>query len=254
MIFEKIKHFIISLIIYFKGQFNSPKEIHHTEIPIIINNFNRLNYLEKLLKGLEKRGYKNIHILDNQSTYPPLLEFYKKTKHKVHFLDKNYGFRALWKSGMYHKFKNNYFAYTDPDLEIIDECPDDFLEFFRKALQKNKLWVKVGFSLKIDDIPNHNPLKENVLLWEKTFYTKRVKTHFFRAPVDTTFGLYPPYSFKHVRSHQAKIFRSDIPYQMRHLPWYVDPKNLSDEEIFYSETTKKESWLKKISNLDNNQS
>lgn len=42
------------------------------QIPIIINNFNRLHYLTQLIDSLEKRGVKNIHILDNNSTYVTL--------------------------------------------------------------------------------------------------------------------------------------------------------------------------------------
>ena len=48
------------------------------QIPIVINNFNRLGYLKRLIASLESRGYKNIHIIDNNSTYPPLLEYYEK--------------------------------------------------------------------------------------------------------------------------------------------------------------------------------
>ncbi len=98
MILEKIKYLIISFIMYIRELISPPKDISYLDIPIIINNFNRLEYLKILLDGLENRNYTNIYILDNQSTYPPLLEFYKKTKHKVIFLEKNYGFRALWKS------------------------------------------------------------------------------------------------------------------------------------------------------------
>lgn len=41
------------------------------EIPVIINNFNRLTTLKQLTKALVDRGYTNIYILDNASTYPP---------------------------------------------------------------------------------------------------------------------------------------------------------------------------------------
>lgn len=225
----------------------APKEVHYTEIPIIINNFNRLDYLKTLLKGLEKRGYTNIFILDNQSTYEPLLEFYKTTKHEVVFLKENYGFRALWRSGLYKKFMGNFFVYTDPDLEIIDECPDNFLDFFRTKLLQNKFALKVGFSLKIDDIPDWYPLKQKVLDWEGPHYAKPTKDgELLKAPIDTTFALYRPFTFKHIRSEHAQIFRAPFPYQMKHLPWYVDPKNLSDEDRYYIEITDPRSWMKKM--------
>lgn len=232
---------------YIKESATPPKHIHYSEIPIIINNFNRLEYLQKLLDGLEQRGYQNIHILDNQSTYTPLLDFYKTTKYKVHFLDKNYGFRALWKSKLYHKFKGNFFVYTDSDLEILEDCPNDFLEYFREELIKNRFFSKIGFSLKIDDLPDHYSLKDEVIKWETQFY-KNKKGNLYKAAVDTTFALYRPFSFKHLRSKHANCYRTALPYQMRHLPWYVDHNNLSEEELFYLKTTQVDSWVKKLEN------
>ena len=67
------------------------------DIPIIINNYNRLTMLKKLIDSLTSRGYTNIVILDNQSTYPPLLEWYAECQFEVIRLPKNYGFKALWK-------------------------------------------------------------------------------------------------------------------------------------------------------------
>jgi hypothetical protein len=230
---EIIKHYIISTIIYLKNYFSTIVEIDTYSIPIIINNFNKLDSLKKLLHGLQSRGYYNIIVLDNKSTFPPLLDFYSKSDIEVIFLNENYGFRALWQSGIYERFKKNYFVYTDPDLEIINECPKNFLSHFKTQLTKNKLCSKVGFSLKIDDLPDASPFKEEVLIWETKYYSKpTVDKLFFRAPIDTTFALYKPYSFKHIRSPHAKIFRSAFPYQIRHLPWYITKDNRRRPVLF----------------------
>ncbi len=47
------------------------KKLPYKDIPIVINNYNRLEYVEKLIKSLQSRGYNNIHILDNDSTSMP---------------------------------------------------------------------------------------------------------------------------------------------------------------------------------------
>ena len=47
-------------------------------VPIFIINYNRLSYIEKFVSQLEMYGFTNINIIDNCSTYPPLLEYYKK--------------------------------------------------------------------------------------------------------------------------------------------------------------------------------
>ena len=52
-------------------------------IPIIVNNYNRLSMPLQLLAFLEKCGFKNIIILDNNSSYPPLLAYYQNSKYKV---------------------------------------------------------------------------------------------------------------------------------------------------------------------------
>ncbi len=248
MIIEKIKHFIISLIMYLREFISPPANIPYHEIPIIINNFNRLEYLKILLDGLEKRNYTNIYILDNQSTYPPLLDFYKATKHHVIFLEKNYGFRALWKSKLYKKFTGNYFVYTDSDLEIIDDCPENFLEIFRNKLTNDKMCSKVGFSLKIDDLPDHYNQKQTVIAWEKKFYSKpSLDKKYYKAPIDTTLALYRPYSFKHIRSEHSKIYRAAAPFQVKHLPWYIDDNNLSEENQYYISTSNQQStWFQHL--------
>ena len=42
------------------------------QIPIIINNYNHYTYLRDLIGCLERRGYRNLYIIDNHSTYCPL--------------------------------------------------------------------------------------------------------------------------------------------------------------------------------------
>ena len=45
--------------------------------PIFINNFNRVVLLRRQLRFFRGRGYDNLHVLDNNSTYPPLLRYYR---------------------------------------------------------------------------------------------------------------------------------------------------------------------------------
>ena len=44
--------------------------------PIFIQNFNQVSYLRRLIGWLDARGYQNICVIDNNSSYPPLLRFY----------------------------------------------------------------------------------------------------------------------------------------------------------------------------------
>ena len=208
-----------------------PKDFKN--IPIFINNYNRLSTLKKLINDLEIRGYYNIKILDNVSTYPPLLEFYEKTPHKVYRLKKNYGAKALWKSGLWYRIINRYFVYTDSDLSLIEDCPDDFMEVFYKKLVVYPKAHKIGFSLKIDDLPDHYRLKNNVIEWERRYFLEELEPNLFVAPIDTTFALYRPFSRRGKRDGSDLMLRTGAPYQLRHLPWYEDSNNPSEEEKFY---------------------
>lgn len=225
---KKFKNSIANFLRLFVSK---PKDFSNT--PIFINNFNRLTTLKQLILSLEIRGYHNITILDNNSTYPPLLEFYKTTDCKVHRFKKNYGSKSFWKSGLWLKYTTEYFVYTDPDVVPVEDCPEDFIAYFYELLQKHSKVHKVGFSLKIDDLPDTFANKNKVIEWEKKFYEKSIDDSNFLAPIDTTFALYRPFSKSGKRDGSTPIIRTGFPYQARHLPWYVDNENLDDEEEYY---------------------
>jgi hypothetical protein len=218
----------------------------YKQIPIIINNFNRLDSMKKLIFSLEKRGYTNIYIIDNHSTYPPLLEYYETCRHIVFRLEQNIGMTALWTSGIYKRFRNDFFVYTDSDVVPVDECPDDFLLFFLETLKKYRLAQKVGFSLKIDDLPDCYALKEDVIFWEHRFFERKRDEYLYWAPIDTTFALYRPRGKRKHANYNIEMYRTAFPYMARHLPWYIDSENPDEEEKYYmSQTLVKTSWSRK---------
>lgn len=204
----------------------------YKDVPIIINNYNQLTYLKSLLDALEKRGYTNIHILDNASSYPPLIEFYAQCRYPVYKLAKNIGYKALWETDIFKKFRRSYYVYTDPDVVPIDECPPNFIEYFFDLLGKYKKAQKVGFSLKTDDLPDCFHSKEKVINWEQKILRKTVGENVYDAPIDTTFALYRPFSSGEANFVELNL-RTGFPYQARHLPWYSDSDNLTDEQKYY---------------------
>ncbi|WP_162053126.1 glycosyltransferase family 2 protein [Pontibacter pamirensis] len=219
-------------------------ETDYKNIPIIINNYNRLNYLTRMISWFEEAGYSNIYIIDNKSTFAPLLDFYERTPHTVYKLNKNVGFLALWKTVIYTRFSDDYYVYTDPDILPIDTCPDDVLFHFKNILDKYEQVNKVGFGLNIDDLPDCYPLKENVVRWESKFWDKEVSPGIFDAPIDTTFALYRPGA---KGGSELTALRTGYPYVAQHLPWYIDPKNYSEEEIHYqSSSSSASSWTSKL--------
>ncbi|MDR2270632.1 MAG: hypothetical protein LBF27_06975 [Sphingobacterium sp.] len=230
-----IRRLALSLI--FRSKITDAKQI-----PIIINNRNRLEYLVQLISALESRGYSNIYIIDNNSTYPPLLDYYNHCNYEIFRLKENVGYLAMWQTDVYKRFIKDYYVYTDSDVVPIEACPADFLDFFWKTLKSKPAVQKVGFSLKIDDLPDAFKHKKKVVEWESQFYQKKVDGKFYEALIDTTFALYRPFM---TAGKGGLMYRTAVPYQAYHMPWYVDSSNLSDEEQYYVEhATTSTHWTK----------
>lgn len=222
------------------------KSFSYKNIPIIINNFNRLSFLKRLIISLEKRGYKNIYIIDNNSTYESLLEYYKECPYTIFRLKENVGYKAIWETNIFDKFKYSLYVYTDSDMEIDDSCPDDFLKHFINIMRKHPLCQKVGFGIRIDDLPDSFKYKQEVIQHESQFWKNEIHKNVYRAPIDTTFALYRPLSGGPADYNQ-ETYRTGAPYVIKHLPWYINTTNLDKEECFYiNSITQSTHWTKII--------
>lgn len=209
------------------------------EVPIVLNNRNRFTYLKGMVEWLTSRGYKNIYILDNDSTYAPLLDYYKHVPAKVIYLGKNVGYKALWECELFEKLKNGYYVYSDSDLLPVTECPPDLI--YRLYLVLNKYPIeKCGPALKIDDLPDHYGNKAAVLAMEKNYWIKAVEPNVFDAPVDTTFALYKPLARGNAEECNAYRVGGDLTF--RHLPWYENSSNLGPEATYYKESVSSSSY------------
>ncbi|HEX2968724.1 MAG TPA: glycosyltransferase [Bacteroidales bacterium] len=234
---------IVALWSYFLELIIPPDKVDYRNIPIIINNFNRFDTLKRLISSLESRGYKNIVIIDNNSTNPKLSDFYKTCGYKIYRFERNLGSAALWESEVFKEYRRNYFVYTDPDMVPVDECPADFMRFFFDVLRKHKFAQKVGFSLKIDDLPDHYLHKQHVLDYEGQFYDYFIEEEsLYRAPVATTFALYRPRALKKHANNYIEMYRTAYPYMALHLPWYQDSLNPDEDERYYLEHLEKGYW------------
>lgn len=224
---------------YYRG--GKTKKLDCYNIPIIINNFNRLAFLKKLINSLESRGYSNIYIIDNHSTYPPLLEYYNSCPYTVFRLNKNVGFKAIWETGIYEQFKHDYYVYTDADMEIDEMCPKDFMNHFVDILEKYPTAQKVGFGIRIDDLPDSYTNKNKVIEWEGQFWSNEIEPGIYLAAVDTTFALYRPFCGGTADWNQ-KVFRTGSPYLIRHLPWYNLDESISEEKYYLSSINTSTHW------------
>ncbi|WP_120199222.1 glycosyltransferase family protein [Ichthyenterobacterium magnum] len=196
---------------------------------------------------MQDNAYTNIIIIDNNSTYAPLIAYFKEINDqvKIHRLHKNYGHRVFWnQEELFKTYAKGYYVVTDPDIVPLSECPHDFLWHFKTILNANPDVNKVGFSLKIDDIPDTNKEKQTVLKWERQFYKKQDKNNNYIAKIDTTFALYRPSGIKPVWKNFFKAIRTKYPYIAKHGGWYIDFNNLTAEQDYYIKTANSSSsWL-----------
>jgi hypothetical protein len=199
--------------------------------------YNRLTYPKKMATYLSDNNIEVI-LIDNNSTYQPLLSWYDECPYKVYRLSKNLGHKCLYKSGILNYYKDQYYYLTDHDLDISN-VPCDFSDVLFKGLENENV-IKSGLSLQIEDLPN-NPYANMAKNWEKKYWERqRDKNGFYLSEIDTTFALYD-------RNREYKDFpqgddffravRSPLPYTAKHLPWYNTPENISDEELYYIKST-----------------
>lgn len=201
------------------------------ELPIFINCRDRLTCLRQLVDWLLAAGYQNIYLIDNASTYPPLLAYYQDViqdgRVRLLTLSRNFGHRALWRARILEYLDiRTPFVYTDPDVLPIEACPSGLVARLYQILRRYPFVDKVGTGIVIDDLPAHvatyartNRLYRQVPLEEAVDF----------CPCDTTFALYAPgasYSIGMSIGTRGRL-------QVRHLPWYLDPAHLPDDEAYY---------------------
>jgi GT2 family glycosyltransferase len=200
-------------------------------VPVFIICRDRISTLSLLLERLEFFGLTNISFIDNDSAFPPLLEYYANTPYQVFRTGQNVGHKSPWESGFIKTLAPNaFYIVTDPDVIPVEDCPAAAISYLLQLHKKHIEHQKVGFGLKIDDLPDHYIHKQAVITWESQFWLQPLEPGVFEVPLDTTFALYKPFNYRYFL-HPS--IRTGEPYVARHLPWYVDNTKVDPEEQYY---------------------
>jgi hypothetical protein len=228
------------------------------QVPIIINSFNRLGCLRRLIGWLLRAGYVNLHIIDNASAYPPLLNYLtsleKSRQVTVTRMAKNAGPLAVWRENLLDRLGiETEYVYTDPDVVPIEACPRDLVGVLQSVLDDNPDVAAAGVGLRLDDLPDAYWHKAQAIAWERQFWLTPAASGLFHAPIDTTLALYRP-SGEH--SGGSPTIRTGWPYLAAHEGWYLNHGAPSEEDLFYNRTvapgishwsvTQVPAWLKAI--------
>jgi hypothetical protein len=211
----------------------------YKDIPIYIINHNRLDVgFKSLVTWLQNSGHKKIIVIDNGSTYSPLLEFYKQREINVIYQG-NKGPWTFWedeydKNLWYPKSPEGYYVVTDPDVCPSADCPDNLLEKMVEVFERTAA-NKVGPGFRFDNIPSTFYDWQHVIM-EGFERSKLPGGDCCTALIDTTFALY---NLKNRGITWEKHYRLRSPYLFEHRPWYEDSQNLTSEEKFYKEHSNK---------------
>jgi hypothetical protein len=216
-------------------------------VKVFINNRDRLTWPRRLAETVAREPRCEVVIVDNASTYPPLLDWYAQCPFRVVRLAENLGHEAPWKSGVIDAEAGPLYGVTDPDLDL-SAVPGDWLDVLASGLAAYPGVAKVGLSLAISDLPADAPLRAEVLAWERTAWTNRLDERFWISRVDTTFALH---ARERIQTGQPRwrdrALRADHPYTARHLPWYLTPGSVPEEEVYYlSRSTGPSHWSRRL--------
>lgn len=224
-------------------------------IPIFIITCDRLEVLKESMESYEKNintPFKVI-ICDQGSTYRPTVEFIKK-------LGSN-GVNVYWRGDVnigkernlardniginnhiqdyFRTHPTSNYIVTDPDI-LFDNIKSDIFEVYAYLLKSLPEISVVGPMLRIDDIPEHYPLRKRLLTKSrhKVFHGREVYSDFYNgeeikfiyAKIDTTFGMYRAGSQWRRLQCGIRVF---APYSAKHLDWYIDPKKMTEDQKYY---------------------
>ena len=206
-------------------------------IPVYINTFNRLTTTRNLVEQVKRLPNAQPVVIDNDSDYAPLLEWYDSKPCDIVRLKENIGHHAPWISGVVDGDGAALYVVTDCDIDI-DSVPLDVLDVLQCPFAWNHYRpIKSGLALRIDDLPTW---QTKVVEWESRWWRQRAVSgsHWYRAAIDTTFAMYRQgTTLKQVQDvARTPAVRLGGDYQARHVPWYLDGENLDAENQHYFAT------------------
>jgi hypothetical protein len=210
----------------------------YRDTPVFINNFCNLDRgFRDLLLWLRRAGMTKIAVIDNASTYPPLLAFYDSPAMEgiqLLCVGANLGPEAFWRLDL-HLQQAGPFIVTDPDVVPDPQCPLDLVRKMHEVAARYAP-AKVGPALRIDDLPACYAEREHMRFCESDYWLRKYpEGDCWNAAIDTTPAVYQS-GWGHwplAESGGAQHVRLDFPYVVRHIPWYSDSANLSAEERYY---------------------
>lgn len=238
-----------------KSELSIQEVLLRRTLPVVINSFNQYTYLKNLIDKLTKNEFRNIIVVDNNSTYPPLLKYYNEVNQtgraEVILYGENKGPHFFHMKGVYKLFGSLPHLYSDPDIDF-DGLSTNFLTELMTVSEKYSMF-KVGPALEIPDSSEidtnmyciQDGVRWTISEWESRYWKDQVEIGlYYPGQIDTTFHLFNPAYFK-AGSDLIDGIRIGKPgFIFKHLPWYKHKgRQPSLEREFYEKmASKKNTW------------
>ncbi len=218
-----------------------------SNMPVIIIAYDQVTFIKNMVNQLEKYT-SDIIIVDNNSKFQPLLEYYNNDyKYTLLRQKKNFGHTVFAREPI-QKLVGDLYILTDPDLQFNKNLPENLIS----ELVNISNWFqayKVGFAICIDD-PNIRTDcfcgMYSIREWESQFwqypvhYPKRPDYQIYLAAIDTTFCLI------NKKSPTTNSYRLAGDFTMIHIPFMNGCKEMlmvGEFESYKSENIST-SWMK----------
>jgi hypothetical protein len=220
----------------------------NSTIPIFIISYNQYTFVKSMVEQLSNYS-SNIYIIDNKSTYPPLVDYLKSIENKVNvlYMPENYGHRVYMRDEIV-KLGGEKYIITDPDLLLNPNLPQNFIDILSDLSDKYQSG-KIGFALDITNNINLNikatDNKQTVVDWESQFWINKINDPIYElyyADIDTTFVLINKKYYKSVNEYNAIRIAGN--FTCIHRPWVINyEKDLLEDELdFYRKINISSTW------------
>jgi hypothetical protein len=216
-------------------------------IPIFILFADKVTVLLETLRSFHRyiRTPFEIIILDNKSTYPRAVAFLKRLEEagvKIYRLPQTWSkFNELHDIAVsfieVHMINSasDYYIFTDADC-ALDSAPHNILDVYKAALD-NLDYNLIGAAIRWDDLSEAVRKQKKEYLYLdghrdiKSFMYQDSTYYYAPALVDTTFAMARK-GTRLARLKQTSI-RMLSPLGIRHVDFYLDPKNLPHDYVYY---------------------
>ena len=223
------------------------------DIPIVIICYNNYRYVKNTLSqilNINKEYYKNIIIINNNSTCLNTIEYLNNVDVRVINNTENLGPWITYTNNKHiYDILPDKFILTDPDLKFNKNIPTNFIEILANLSDKYET-SKIGFALDISDhelffLTTNYVHNVSIYEWEKSFYEFKIaddKYELYDADIDTTFCLINKYNL--LNDYNLKI-RVGGDFTAKHIPWYRDNEVYNVYDNYINNTTNNISTIAK---------